>query len=102
MQKIKTLLFLSVILSFNLYAHNHMSDTHNEGKEIHNETCVECHMGTHDKDFYTSETRTVDSMFKLKSQVSRCSQFFDTGWFPKEEKAVLDYLNHEFYKFEQK
>jgi hypothetical protein len=100
MQKIKTLLFLSVILSFNLYANQ--DKNHSEGKEIHNETCVECHMGTHDKDFYTSETRTVDSMFKLKSQVSRCSQFFDTGWFPEEEKAVLDYLNHEFYKFEQK
>jgi hypothetical protein len=78
------------------------STDHSEGKELHDETCVACHISVHDEAFYTSDTRVVKNLFELKSQTSRCSQFFQTGWFPEEEQAVLDYLNHEFYKFEHK
>jgi len=27
--------------------------------------------------------------------------FFRVGWFPEEEKSVVDYLNENYYKFKE-
>ena len=70
-----------------------------EGKELHEESCVACHMVTHDDSFYTRENSNMKNHFDLRRQVSMCTSNFNLGWFPDEEKAVLDYLNTKYYKF---
>lgn len=101
MKKNTLLSLLLMALSVNIFANAQLKD-HTEGKELHDESCLSCHMVAHNKDFYTRKNHKMTDLFSLKSQVSRCSQAFQTGWFPEEEQAVLAYLNHEFYKFEQK
>ncbi|MDC9714314.1 MAG: hypothetical protein PSN36_00605 [Gammaproteobacteria bacterium] len=72
-----------------------------EGKELHNESCVACHMVQHDDDFYTRKNSKMKNHFGLRAQVSACAQNFSTGWFPDEEKTVVDYLNKKYYQFKR-
>lgn len=87
----KTILLTIVLLPTIIFA--------DEGKELHEESCVACHIVQHDDAFYTRENRKMDSLPKLSGQVSRCVQAFSVGWFPDEEKSVVDYLNKHYYKF---
>lgn len=87
----KILLITVALLSIPAFANEY-------GKELHQESCSACHI-VHNKDFYTRSNRKVDSISRLKGQVSMCSQAFNVGWFPAEEKDVVDYLNKQFYKF---
>ena len=73
----------------------------NEGKELHEESCVACHIVHHDDAFYTRKDRKVASLSKLGGQVSRCNQAFSGGWFPDEEELVVNYLNTQYYKFKK-
>ncbi len=73
----------------------------NEGQELHDESCIACHIATHDTAFYMRDNRKVDTLPKLGGQVSRCAQNFRTGWFPDEEKAVVNYLNNTYYQFKK-
>ncbi len=68
------------------------------GEDLHDESCLACHIATHDNAFYTRSDAKVTNMFELRSQVSRCSAFFETSWFPDEEQSVIEYLNHAHYK----
>jgi uncharacterized membrane protein len=43
----------------------------------------------------------IQNHFDLRSQVSACANNLGTGWFPDEEKSVVDYLNNAHYKFKQ-
>ncbi|MDC9727390.1 MAG: hypothetical protein PSN35_06115 [Candidatus Thioglobus sp.] len=72
-----------------------------EGKELHDESCVACHLVTHDDSFYTRDNSKMSTHFDLRRQVSMCASNFELGWFPEEEKAVLDYLNTKYYKFKE-
>lgn len=68
-----------------------------EGKELHEESCLRCH----GSEKYTRDDRKVQDHFGLRSQVSACASNLGTGWFPDEEKSVVDYLNDTHYKFKQ-
>jgi len=68
-----------------------------EGRELHEESCLRCH----GSEKYTRDDRKVQDHFGLRSQVSACANNLGTGWFPDEEKAVVDYLNQTHYKFKQ-
>ncbi len=70
-----------------------------EGKNLHNQSCVACHVVQHNADFYTREDRRIVSLPKLGGQVSRCVSTLGLEWFPDEEKSVVDYLNNQYYKF---
>ena len=72
-----------------------------EGKELHEESCVACHIITHDDAFYTRDSSKMAKFSDLSRQVSMCASNFNLGWFPDEEKAVLDYLNKKYYKFQE-
>ncbi len=72
-----------------------------EGTSLHNESCVACHIVHHDDAFYTRENRKITTHNALTGQVSRCVQAFSVGWFPDEEKSVVDYLNKQYYKFKR-
>jgi len=43
----------------------------------------------------------LGSHFDLRRQVSMCASNLGVGWFPDEEKAVLDYLNDKYYKLKK-
>lgn len=90
----KKILLLSILLSSVSFANE-------EGKELHDESCMSCHLVEHDDKFYTKEDTRINDHFTLRSQVSRCSLNFSTGWFPDEEKSVVDYLNNQYYKFKE-
>ncbi len=72
-----------------------------EGKELHEESCVACHMVTHDESFYTRDSSMMAKFSDLSRMVSMCTANFNLDWFPDEEKAVLDYLNTKYYKFKE-
>jgi uncharacterized membrane protein len=50
---------------------------------------------------YTRDNSKIQNHFDLRSQVSACANNLGTGWFPDEEKSVVDYLNNAHYKFKQ-
>jgi hypothetical protein len=68
-----------------------------EGKELHEESCVSCH----GSEMYTRDNSKIQNHFSLKGQVSACANNLGTGWFPEEEAAVLDFLNTQYYKFDK-
>ncbi|AYQ56529.1 hypothetical protein BTHERMOSOX_927 [Bathymodiolus thermophilus thioautotrophic gill symbiont] len=88
----KNLLIIIALLSTATFANK-------EGEALHNKTCVACHVVQHDDNFYMRQNRKIISLPKLSGQVSRCAQAFNTGWFPDEEQAVVDYLNKKYYQF---
>ncbi|WXU00871.1 MAG: hypothetical protein Ctma_1606 [Catillopecten margaritatus gill symbiont] len=71
----------------------------NEGQELHEESCVACHRVQHDDAFYMRDDRKMSDFPALRTQVSMCANVVGAGWFPEEEKTVLDYLNKQHYKF---
>ena len=91
----KTLLLTTALLASSLAFANE------EGKELHEESCVACHIVTHDDAFYTRDNSKMGKFSDLSRQVSMCASNFNLGWFPDEEKAVLDYLNKKYYKFQE-
>lgn len=75
------------------------------GKTLHDPSCLtSCHAAKAHGDaraFYTRKTR-VQSLAKLKSQVSYCNQqVLNTEWWPDDEADVVAYLNGAFYRFGQ-
>ncbi len=69
------------------------------GKELHDESCIDCHMMEDHSAKYTSKDKKIDSLHGLGGQVSACTQILNISWFPEEEKDVVEYLNNEYYKF---
>lgn len=69
------------------------------GKELHDESCVACHLQPDHEALYTREARKVDSLHRLGGQVSACTQVLNISWFPDEERDVVEYLNKQYYKF---
>jgi hypothetical protein len=91
----KTLLLTTALLA------NTATFANEEGEELHTETCVTCHIATHDEKFYTRKNSKMHNHFDLRSQVSNCISAFDVDWFPDEEASVVEFLNTQYYKFEE-
>ena len=87
----KTLLLTTLLLSSSAIFANE------EGKELHEESCIRCH----GSEMYTRDNSQIQNHFDLRSQVSACANNLGTGWFPDEEKSVVDYLNGQHYKFKK-
>lgn len=75
-----------------------MADVEN-GKALHDESCIDCHMMPDHTAQYTEKDRAVDSLHRLGGQVSACTQILNITWFPEDERDVVEYLNKEYYKF---
>jgi mono/diheme cytochrome c family protein len=86
----KKILLLSILLTSTSFANE-------EGKELHEESCTRCH----GSEKYTRDNSKIQNHFDLRSQVSACANNLGTGWFPDEEKSVVDYLNNQYYKFKE-
>ena len=87
----KTLLLMTLLLSSSAIFANE------EGKELHEESCMRCH----GSEMYTRDNSRIQNHFDLRSQVSACANNLGTGWFPDEEKSVVDYLNGQYYMFKK-
>jgi len=92
----KKLLILSSTLAL-----SNIAFANEEGKDMHDESCVACHIIEHDDAFYTRDNSRMIDHLSLRRQVSVCASNFGVGWFPDEEKSVVDYLNSKYYKFKE-
>jgi len=90
----KTALFMTIALT----ASAAQADLEN-GKELHDESCIECHMMRDHSSLYTAKDRKVDSLHALGGQISGCVQALNISWFPEDERDVVEYLNATYYKF---
>lgn len=75
-----------------------IADTEN-GQELHDESCIDCHMMPEHTALYTQEDSKVDTLHRLGGQVSACTQILNITWFPEDERDVVEYLNNNYYKF---
>ncbi len=62
----------------------------------HEANCTSCH----DDSVYTRNNRMINSLPALQAQVARCEANLNTGLFPEEQAAVVDYLNRKYYQFD--
>ncbi len=72
-----------------------------EGKELHKEYCVTCHIIEHNNTFYTRNNSRLHSHFDLRKQVSNCVNALNINWLPDEEKLVVNHLNNKYYNFKK-
>ncbi|ALE52845.1 hypothetical protein SP60_06305 [Candidatus Thioglobus autotrophicus] len=101
--KVKILKALAITLSFSLLN----TATAFNAQDIHNETCLNCHKDSganysHNREFYESRSlggAKIKNFADLKGQINRCSNYYDSAWFPEEEKEIVKYLNDEYYQF---
>ena len=93
------LVTIAVLLSSSLFSTASFADVDN-GKTLHNESCISCHMGGGDHTaLYKSKDRKVKTIGRLQGMVSLCTQNLNIEWFPDEEKDVIEYLNKQYYHF---
>lgn len=93
------LIVLSLVYTLSaVWAESVVLEEH-EFKELHDESCLACHLVTHDKEFYNRDDRKMKTQTNLVAQVSRCIGAFNVDWFPDEEQGVVDYLNQTYYHF---
>lgn len=72
------------------------------GEQLHNSQCIACHasrFGNNGADIYTRADRRVQSLEGLKRQVDRCKNNLQIAWFDEDVADVVEYLNHQYYKF---
>jgi mono/diheme cytochrome c family protein len=72
------------------------------GETLHANHCVSCHasmVGGNGSNLYTRADRKVNSRDQLVSQVNRCETTLGLGWFEEDVRAVVEYLDKEYYKF---
>jgi hypothetical protein len=89
----KNLLLITALLTSGAFAGE-------AGEELHAEACLGCHMITHDAAFYTRDNSRLSNHFDLRRQVSTCATNFGVDWFPEEEAQVVDFLNTQYYQFD--
>ncbi|SFV76744.1 hypothetical protein MNB_SUP05-4-404 [hydrothermal vent metagenome] len=78
-----------------------------EIKGTHDQSCLNCHKDNganynHDNEFYESRSLAgtkLKNHADLKAQINRCSNFYDSAWFPEEEAEIVKYVNDEYYQF---
>ena len=74
----------------------------NEGQELHQAQCIECHSNMTGGDgsvLYKRDDKIVQSMLQLEKRVTHCATGADTDWDKVQLKAVIDYLNKNFYLY---
>jgi hypothetical protein len=73
--------------------------------EEHNKNCLNCHKegkANYDHTAHFYDTRSLGKLKNfadLKAQINRCSNYYDSAWWPEEEVKIVKYLNGEYYQF---
>lgn len=71
------------------------------GKILHDQKCVACHVqqfGGDGSSVYTRRPRIVNDRAALSRRVTHCAVQSGAKWFPEEEEDVAAYLNQQYYK----
>ncbi|MGN7611551.1 c-type cytochrome [Magnetococcales bacterium HHB-1] len=74
------------------------------GKELHQESCISCHAARFSGDpfkIYTRENRRKKDLPQLKAMVEYCNQQIGTQWFDDDINDVTEYLNQSFYHYKK-
>ena len=74
------------------------------GQSLHDENCISCHarmMGGKGLGIYTRPNRRIETLDGLGMQVNRCKDSLGFDWPEDQIDDVVDYLNTNFYKFEE-
>lgn len=75
------------------------------GKTLHSENCVGCHINMTGGDgsvLYTRKDHRVTSPAKLEAQVRRCEANLELQWFDSDILDAAEHLNLTYYKFPKK
>jgi len=74
------------------------------GETLHNSQCIACHAaryGNNGADIYTRANHRVQNFAGLQRQVNMCKNNLQITWFDEDVADVVEYLNHQYYHFEQ-
>ncbi len=93
--------FIALLISSAISVSVNAADEH-PGKAMHDESCLNCHIGDHDEKFYTKKNRRVKDLAGLGSMVRMCDANLGTSLFDEDMDEITDYLNHSYYKFPKK
>jgi len=93
--------FITFLLSSTISVSVNAEDAH-PGKSLHDESCLNCHLGNHDEKFYTKENRRVKDFKGLGTMVKMCDANLGTALFDEDMEEITNYLNDSFYKFPEK
>ncbi len=88
-----------LFLSFFIYSSTLLA---NEGLELHQSDCIECHSkmtGGDGSVLYAREDTLVRSMTELESRVHHCANGAKTGWNETQIESVSNYLNQTYYHY---
>lgn len=90
-------LFILIILIYSQLTLYALTDINQNGKSLYQEAnCQKCHGNDIE---YDGKAHKVKNKQELSKWVNGCAIRFNSGWFPEEEKAVVDYLNEVYYDF---
>lgn len=95
----KVNLTITAVLAILTVLFSASASANEDGKALHDEKCMGCHMVKHDASFYGREGRKVTDKAKLRTQVSNCQLNFGLQWWDEDIDAVTEYLNTTYYKF---
>lgn len=73
-----------------------------QGQQLHDASCLQCHMsltGGKPDALYTRADRKITSLSGLAQRVGYCMQAADVNWSIADKRAVIDFLNSQFYQF---
>lgn len=68
------------------------------GRELHDRHCTQCH----DASLYQRPDRLVRDLAALRERVRNCELSAELLWFDEDVDDVTDYLNRDFYRFEER
>ena len=71
------------------------NDNNKRGENLHNTHCMACHKNS----VYTRKKRMIKTKIQLVQQVKGCDHQLSKNFTKQETKDLVDYLNHNFYKF---
>lgn len=93
MKKYQTHLIAALVM---LLAQTAVTADIENGRTLTGNHCTGCH----DDGVYTRADRRVTTLSALQNQVQRCEINLGLKWFEDDINDVVDYLNHQYYKFE--
>lgn len=73
-----------------------------DGKALHDSACLQCHASLGGGDpyqLYQRPDRNVKSLDGLRKRVKSCMLAADVNWDQKQQEAVVQYLQSQFYRF---
>ncbi len=79
-----------------------MAEDVSQGKALHDESCLKCHIKDHNEAFYTRDDRRMTSYKGLQSMVRMCDAKLGTQLFDEDMEEIGKYLNKSYYKFPEK